>query len=38
MVIAEENVHDLPKEDQTRRLLGQVPKKVLTVFFYWGGD
>ena len=38
VVIAEENVHDLPKEDQTRRLLGEVPKEVLTVLFYWDGD
>ena len=38
VVIAEENAHDLPLEEQTRRLLGQVPKEILTVFFYWDGD
>ena len=38
VVIAEENVHDLTSEDQTRRLLGRVPKEILTVFFYWDGD
>ena len=38
VVIAEENVHDLPVEERTRRLLGQVPKEILTVFFYWDGD
>ena len=38
VIIAEENVHDLPVEERTRRLLGQVPKEILTVFFYWDGD
>ena len=38
VVIAEEMVHDLTSEDQTRRLLGQVPKEIVTVFFYWDGD
>ena len=34
-VIGEESVHDLPVEEQTRRLLGRAPKEILTVFFYW---
>ena len=38
VVVAEENVHDLPLEEQTRKLLGQVPEEILTVFFYWDGD
>ena len=38
VVIAEENVHDLTIEEQTRKLLGQVPKEILTIFFYWDGD
>ena len=38
VVMAEENVHELPVEEQTRRLLGQVPKEILTIFFYWDGD
>ena len=38
VVIAEEIVHDLTSEEQTRKLLGQIPKEVLTVFFYWDGD
>ena len=36
VVMAEENVHDLPVEEQTRRLLGQVPKEILTIFFLLG--
>ena len=32
VVIAEEIVHDLPVEEQTRRLLGKVPKEILTFF------
>ena len=38
VVIAEENVHDLTAEEQTRKLLGQVPKEILTIFFYWDGN
>ena len=38
VVIAEEIAHELPSEDQSRRLLGKVPKEILTVFFYWDGD
>ena len=38
VVIAEEVAHELSSEDQSRRLLGQVPKEILTVFFYWDGD
>ena len=38
VVMAEEHVHELPVEEQTRRLLGQVPKEILTIFFYWDGD
>ena len=38
VVIAEEIAYELPSEDQSRRLLGQVPKEILTVFFYWDGD
>ena len=30
--------HELPVEKQTRRLLGQIPKEILTIFFYWDGD
>ena len=37
VVMAEENVHELPVEEQTRRFLGKVPKEVLTIFFYWDG-
>ena len=37
-LIAEENVHDLTIEEQTRKLLGQVPKEILTTFFYWDGN
>ena len=38
VVIAEENVHDLTSDDQTRRLLGSFPKEILTAFLYWDGD
>ena len=38
VVMAEENVHELPVEEQNRRLLGQVPKEILAIFFYWDGD
>ena len=34
MAIAEQVVHDLPVEEQTRRLLGRAPKEILTLFFY----
>ena len=37
-MIAEENLHDLTTEEQTRKLLGQVPKEILTIFFYWDGN
>ena len=37
VVMAEENVHELSTNDQTRRFLGKVPKEVLTIFFYWDG-
>ena len=35
--MAEENVHELSTDEQTRRFLGKVPKEVLTIFFYWDG-
>ena len=37
VVMAEENVHELSTDEQTRRFLGKVPKEVLTIFFYWDG-
>ena len=38
VVIAEENVHHMTPDDLSRKLLEQVPKEILTVFFYWDGD
>ena len=38
VVTAEENLHELSVEEQTRKLLGQAPKEILTIFFYWDGD
>ena len=37
VVMAEENVHELSTDEQTRRFLEKVPKEVLTIFFYWDG-
>ena len=37
VVMAEENVHELSTDEQTRRFLGKVPKEVLTIFLYWDG-
>ena len=37
VVMAEENIHELSTDEQTRRFVGKVPKKVLTIFFYWDG-
>ena len=37
VVMAEENIHELSIDEQTRRFLGKVPKEVLTIFFYWDG-
>ena len=38
LLIAEENVDELSAEEQTRKLPGQVPKEILTIFFNWDGD
>ena len=35
--MAEENIHELSPEEQTRSFMGKVPKEVLTIFFYWDG-
>ena len=37
VVMAEENIHELSPEEQTRSFMGKVPKEVLTIFFYWDG-
>ena len=38
VVMAEENVHSLSSEEQTRKLAGGVFKEILMVFFYWDGE
>ena len=37
VVMAEENLHELSTDEQTRQFVGKVPKEVLTIFFYWDG-
>ena len=36
--LCKKKFHELPAEEQNRRLSGQVPKEILTIFFYWDGD